>query len=207
MWTRVTVAAILFSLLFWAYFEIDTALEVLHQHAPSPEAIIKVGMIPMRQIDALCHEIIPRMRPPLSKLRHSLLCDHYKQLVPAMFVLASLTGWCASVWLLAFQRGRSIESESWLAFMASLFLAFVVGVICYLILISPFNFFAGGSSHLENAAIFPLLGGLFLRTFFERVRDVLSFIFDRLTGKKRQPPASNDRRDSSVHHSGTDETE
>jgi hypothetical protein len=105
--------------------------------------------------------------------------------VPLLFVVASMTGWCASIWLLALQRKPGVVDESGLGFLASLLLALVVGVICYLALLAPFSLFNGDSSHLETAAIFPLLGGLFMRIFFERLPALLGRIFDILTGKAK----------------------
>ena len=191
MWIRVIVAALLFAVLFWIYLELDLSLDVLRQHAPDPGKTIRVGKINMRQIDALCRVLIPRMTPPPNDVRRNLICHHYKRLVPAIFVVASLAGWCASIWLLAFQGGRGLRQESGPSFLASLLLAVVTGVICYLILVAPFNFLAGDTTHLERAAIFPLLGGVFLRVFFERVQDVLSAIFNLLTGKKKPDSRQN----------------
>lgn len=199
MWTRVLVATLLFGVIFWIYFQIDPALQVVRQHAPEPDSPIRFGKVSMRQIDVLCRELIPKMNPHPSHIRRVLICHHYTKLVPAIFVLASLTGWCASIWLLALQRGRKIEVESGVSFVASLLLAFIVGIIAYLLLISPFNFFKGNQDHLEKAAIFPLLGGLFLRTFFDRVSDVLSRIFDLLTGKRK--PQSDKDKDKKKHDS------
>jgi hypothetical protein len=186
MTVRVLIAILLFILIFWCYFQIDAALDAVRQHAPEPENPIRIGKVEMRQIDALCRELIPGMQRQPSDFRKSLICHHYKHLVPLLFILASLTGWCASIWLLAIQRQATDTVESWVAFLASFLLAFVVGVVSYLVLISPLSLLKTDTNQLEKAAIFPLLGGLFTRTFFERSRDLLSRIFDLLTGKGKK---------------------
>jgi hypothetical protein len=186
MTARVITAIILFALIFWFYFQVDAALDFVRRHAPEPEKTTRIGKVSMTQIDLLCHELIPRMHPPASPLRVLLACRHHKRLVPILFVLASLTGWCASVWLLALQKKAAAIGESLPLFVASLFLALVVGIICYVVLIAPFSFFKGDDTHLENAAAFPLLGGLFMRQFFDRLPELLSAIFDFLTGKRRK---------------------
>jgi hypothetical protein len=185
MATRILISVLLFVVIFLSYLQVDAALDTIHRHAPDPEKLIRVGKIEMRQIDALCHELIPRMHPPPSDVQSSLICYHYRKLVPLLFILASLTGWCASVWLLAIQRASGAVAESWAAFLASLLLALVVGLACYLILIAPFALFKGDMNKLETAAVFPLLGGLFMRTFFERLSGVLTKIFDMLGSKEK----------------------
>jgi hypothetical protein len=178
---RVVVATIIFCVVVIAYFQVDGALDALRRYVPNPEEIVQIGETSMRQIDAFCLKILPKVEPPTS-LRSTLICEHRKRMVPALFVLASLTGWCASVWLLALRHKPDDTLESWMAFIASVLLGLISGLICYLILLAiPLRFL--GASTPESATAFPLLAGLFLRTFFDRLPDLLSTIFDKLTGK------------------------
>jgi hypothetical protein len=187
---RVVFAIILFCGIVAAYFQVDGALDTLRRHAPNPEELIQVGGTSMRQIDALCLELLPKVERPNS-VRSFLICHHHKRLVPMLFVLASMTGWCASVWLIALQHKAGAPLEGRLAFVVSLLLAFLSGIICYLILLLlPLGLL--GAKTPESASAFPLLAGLFLRVFFQRLPDVLSAVFDRLTGRRSGENAGGD---------------
>ncbi len=140
----------------------------------------------MSQIDALCYVMLPRRDPPTSRIRFLLVCEYRSYLIPALFMLASVTGWCASVWLLVYQHQRRSEAiaEGVLPFICSFLLAPVVGLVSYLVTRAPFFPLASEVDHLESVAVLPLLGGLFMRTFFDRLPELLSRIFDVLSGRR-----------------------
>jgi hypothetical protein len=68
------------------------------------------------------------------------------------------------------------------AFVASAFLGALAGVVAYLMIwtIAEFNPTPSSTLH-EKLAIFPLLAGIFLRVFFERLKDVFMRMFDWIT--------------------------
>src|SRR5262249_58404611 len=134
MISRVVVSIAIFCFVVVAYFKIDSALDTVRRHAPKPEEIIQVGERHMTQIDVLCQELLPKVEPENS-IRTILICSHQKRLVPMLFVVASLTGWCASIWLIALQHKAGGQIESRMAFIMSFMLAALSGIICYLVLL------------------------------------------------------------------------
>ena len=196
MLVRIVTSIALALLIACVYFQVDNALRTIREHAPKPKETVKIGGDKMSQIDALCHKLFPKhaQREKVGyKIHDFLVCGHYERLVPILFILASLTGWCASVWLSIFQHHPAVTGESVLVFICSILLAFVVGLVCYLLVeLVPFKlpmnkFDPGG------ILLFPLLGGLFMKVFFDRLPRLLLRIFDYLGVGRNGGPVGNVR--------------
>lgn len=157
----------------YAYFQVDWAVDQLRQHAPNPTALIDHNGVAKRQIDFYCIDVLNR--EDVSPLRRGLVCRYYHQLTPLLYIIAALTGWCASVWLLAFRAQADDLREGVSAFLMSLLLAFVAGLASYLIVRLALTAAPDveAADLMSRFAILPLLAGTFSRVFFAELPRLL----------------------------------
>lgn len=101
--------------------------------------------------------------------RTLLMSRPHPRLWGAAFCLSGLIGWCASVWLSALQPGARHAFPN---LLASFLLAALAGVISYGLV------FLVGARSTTAGQLLALLAGLFVSTFYQKLKGVLEALID-----------------------------
>lgn len=167
-WVLLWLSAAVAATCAYSYYTVDWALRVHHKHVPDPEEIVVVEGRQMSAWDAARTQLFPRFYPEerLSVPKHWLLYRHQTRLWLLLFTTNALVGWCASIWLM--MVAGNIDNH----LIPRVLLALLVGPVSFLLVkaLPSWDLFGVGQA-------LPLLGGLFVTTFFEGLRGLLAAFF------------------------------
>ncbi|MGK2859698.1 MAG: hypothetical protein ACSLFQ_21075 [Thermoanaerobaculia bacterium] len=157
---------------------VNWSIGIHNRHMQPPDEVVRVGDQTMTRRDFVAHVLLPE--DEIGPYRHALIDADVEENYFVLYILASLAGASAAVWLLGMQH----QSLPWMRFSLSYLLAAFAGAVSFLVVRLCFSAVSLPSPvPYPTLAILPVLSGLFLTVFFEWLKG----FFKRLLGSLRLP--------------------
>jgi hypothetical protein len=165
----------------WLLGNVTWSIGIHNRHMQPPDELVRVGDETMTRHDFVAHVLLPK--DEIGPFRHALIDADVDENYFVLYVLASLAGASAAVWLLGMQN----QSLTWMRFALSYLLAAFAGAVSFLLVrlcSSALNLVS--SVPYPTLAILPVLSGLFLTVFFEWLKGFFKRLLDilRIPGSK-----------------------
>jgi len=168
MRVKVAFSVLILMVCIAAYFSLDWVLDQHGRFLPNgPDEIVINEGHSMPALDVMMAEVFPDGSVgPISRF---LLSRRTSTVRAMLFIVASIVGWCGSVWVRTFNVRRTGDP-----FLPSLLVAALFGLIAYLLvklLETPLT--AVLRKPYEAMLLLPVLAGLLTTIFYEELQDIL----------------------------------